>query len=69
MPQRVVLFHLRTMVFKGLGTGATTDFDGNFKIRTNRQADSVVASYVGYKSKTKSRCGYQWRDQFSTGRM
>lgn len=45
------------VVFKGLGTGATTDFDGNFKIRTNRQADSVVASYVGYKSKTKAISG------------
>ncbi|HNP77000.1 MAG: DUF5686 family protein [Cyclobacteriaceae bacterium] len=45
------------VVFKGLGTGATTDFDGNFKIRTNRQADSVVASYVGYKSKTKAVAG------------
>jgi len=41
------------VVFKGLGTGATTDFDGNYLIRTNRPADSVAASYIGYKSKAK----------------
>ena len=41
------------VVFKGTGTGATTDFDGNFLIRTNKLADSIVVSYIGYKVKTR----------------
>ncbi len=42
------------VLFKGTGTGATTDFDGNFLIRTTKSADSIVASYIGYKTKTKA---------------
>ena len=42
------------VVFKGTGTGMTTDFDGNFLIRTTKPADSVVASYIGYKTRTKA---------------
>ena len=42
------------VVFKGTSIGATTDFDGNFSIKTNQQADSVTASYIGYKSRTKA---------------
>ena len=41
------------VVFKGTGTGATTDFDGNFTITSLKPSDSIVASYIGYKSKTK----------------
>lgn len=41
------------VVFKGTGTGATTDFDGNFTITSIKPADSVIATYVGYKSRTK----------------
>ncbi len=42
------------VIFKGSGTGATTDFDGNFTIRTARPADSVLATYIGYKPKAKA---------------
>ena len=42
------------VVFKGTSIGATTDFDGNFLIKTNQPADSVTASYIGYKSRTKA---------------
>ncbi len=42
------------VVFKGTGAGGTTDFDGNFLIRTTKSVDSIVASYIGYKSKTKA---------------
>lgn len=41
------------VVFKGTSIGATTDFDGNFLIKTSQPADSVTASYIGYKSRTK----------------
>ena len=42
------------VVFKGTGIGGTTDFDGNFTIRSTKPTDSVVASYIGYKSKAKA---------------
>jgi hypothetical protein len=43
------------VVFQGTSVGMTTDFDGNFSIRSLAilQSDSVVASYIGYKSKAK----------------
>lgn len=41
------------VVFKGTSIGSTTDFDGRFVIRTNAPTDSLQASYIGYKSKTK----------------
>lgn len=48
------------VVFKGTSIGATTDFDGNFLIKTSAPADSVTASYIGYKSRTKAiRSGTQ----------
>ncbi len=42
------------VVFKGTSIGATTDFDGNFLIKTNQPADSVTASYIGYKVRSKA---------------
>lgn len=42
------------VVFKGTSIGATTDFDGKFFIKTNNPTDSVVASYIGYHSRTKA---------------
>ncbi len=41
------------MVFKGTSTGGTTDFDGKFVIRALKPTDSVIATYVGYKARTK----------------
>lgn len=40
--------------FKGTQTGATTDFDGNFLIRTTSPGDSLVAAYVGYHQRSKA---------------
>lgn len=37
------------LLIKGTTTGAQTDFDGNFSIKTNVLGDSLVAVYVGYK--------------------
>ena len=39
--------------FKGTQIGITTDFDGNYQIKTNTPTDSLVAAYVGYKTKLK----------------
>jgi hypothetical protein len=41
------------VVFKGTSTGGTTDFDGNYHIKTTQKADSIVISYIGYRSKAK----------------
>ncbi|HWA35923.1 MAG TPA: carboxypeptidase-like regulatory domain-containing protein, partial [Cyclobacteriaceae bacterium] len=41
------------IVFKGTSIGATTDFDGRFLIRTSNPTDSLYASYIGYRSRTK----------------
>lgn len=42
------------VVFKGTTIGVTTDFDGNFSLSTYSPSDSIVASYVGYKARTKA---------------
>ena len=39
--------------FKGTRNGTTTDFEGNFKMKTTEPADSIVVTYVGYKKYTK----------------
>jgi TonB-dependent SusC/RagA subfamily outer membrane receptor len=37
-----------TVVVQGQGTGAITDFDGNFRIQSVRQGAKLEFSYVGY---------------------
>jgi hypothetical protein len=41
------------IVFKGTSIGTTTDFDGNFVLKTLSPVDSVLASYIGYKSRVR----------------
>lgn len=41
------------VTFKGNTSGTTTDFDGNYSIRLSVPADTIVASYIGYKTRTK----------------
>ena len=41
------------VVFKGTSIGTTSDFDGNFLIKTTRPTDSIQASYIGYVLKSK----------------
>ena len=49
-----------TLLFKGTTIGVTTDFDGNFKLRTTTRADSIVATAIGYKPRAKAvRVGKQ----------
>lgn len=42
------------VIFKGTTVGATTDFDGNYLIKISQPIDSVTASYIGYKTRTKA---------------
>lgn len=41
------------VVFKGTTIGTTTDFEGKFTLKTHAGTDSLVASYIGYKPRTK----------------
>ncbi len=41
------------IIFKGTTVGATTDFDGNFVLRAAVKADSIMATSIGYKPRTK----------------
>jgi hypothetical protein len=36
--------------FKGTKIGITSDFEGNYTLRTTQQVDSIIVSYVGYKT-------------------
>ena len=36
----------------GTSTGTSTDYEGNFQIRTNQQKDKIQFSYLGYKTAT-----------------
>lgn len=42
------------VVFRGTTIGTTTDFDGNFLVKTHQRVDSLVASYVGYRVRSKA---------------
>lgn len=41
------------IVFKGTSIGTTTDFDGNYLIKSSLPTDSIQASYIGYVIKSK----------------
>lgn len=40
--------------FKGTFQGTTTDFDGNYFLKTTTPKDSIYVSLIGYKSKAKA---------------
>lgn len=42
------------LIYKDATIGTTTDFEGNFILKTNTPKDSLLVSYIGYKSKTKA---------------
>ena len=50
--------------FKGTTVGCISDFEGNYSIETRVKVDTLVISYIGYKTiKTKIRSGsYQKLD-------
>lgn len=39
--------------YKGTSVGVTTDFDGNYLLKTANPKDTLIASYIGYKSRSK----------------
>jgi hypothetical protein len=41
------------IIFKGTTAGTTTDFDGNFTVKATVPVDSLTASYLGYRPRTK----------------
>lgn len=42
------------ITFKGTFVGAATDFDGYYSISTTREVDSLSATYLGYRTRTKA---------------
>ncbi len=42
------------IIFKGTSIGTTSDFDGNFLLKSSNPTDSISASYIGYRSRTKA---------------
>lgn len=40
--------------FKGTSIGTTTDFDGNYSLTSDGPTDSLIASYIGYKPRSKA---------------
>ncbi|HEX8038487.1 MAG TPA: DUF5686 family protein, partial [Chryseosolibacter sp.] len=41
------------LIFRGTTIGTTTDFDGNYSLKTTARVDSLVASYMGYTTRSK----------------
>jgi hypothetical protein len=42
------------VIFQGTTIGATTDFDGNFELKSEAASDTIVVSYIGYKVKKRA---------------
>jgi hypothetical protein len=42
------------VILVGTTWGATTDFDGNYKIKTTSPSDTLSVSYIGYKTRKKA---------------
>jgi len=47
------------VIEKGTSNGTTTDFDGNFTLKTQSSSGEVEVSYVGYTNQTMSFSGDQ----------
>ena len=41
------------VIFQGTTVGVTSDFDGNYELKTSTPSDTIVVSYIGYKVKKK----------------
>ena len=41
------------VIFQGTSIGITSDFDGNYELKTTTPSDTIVVSYIGYKVKKK----------------
>jgi hypothetical protein len=47
------------ILFKGTTIGTTTDIDGKYLIETNQRVDSIMVSYLGYKTVVKPVIKYK----------
>lgn len=47
------------LLLKGTTVGTSTDFEGNYKIVTTTQSDSILVSYIGYNSAAKAIKNHQ----------
>jgi len=45
--------------FKGTKAGTTSDFEGNFSLKTTSPSDTLIFSYVGYKVEKRKIKGGQ----------
>lgn len=41
------------LIFQNTSNGTSTDFEGNYLVKTVAPADTIVVSYIGYKTKKK----------------
>lgn len=41
------------VIFSGTLTGTTSDFDGNYQLKTKTPSDTIAVSYIGHKQKKK----------------
>ncbi len=41
------------VIFQGTSIGITSDFDGNYVLKTYSPSDTLVVSYIGYKTRKK----------------
>jgi len=41
------------VIFQGTTVGVTSDFDGNYELKTSTPSDTIIVSYIGYKVKKK----------------
>lgn len=41
------------VVFQGTSIGVTSDFDGNYELKTSSPSDTLIVSYIGYKVKKR----------------
>lgn len=50
------------ILLKGTTVGVTSDFDGNYSIETKIPADTLVASYMGYKTQSVKVFKYRFQE-------
>lgn len=41
------------VILQGTTSGSNTDFEGNYKIKTTTPSDTIIVSYIGYKTRKK----------------
>jgi hypothetical protein len=42
------------VIFQGTSIGITSDFDGNYELKTSTPGDTIIVSYIGYRAKKRA---------------